>query len=202
MEMTDTVRPSLKEKQWRLRQDTILEAASELMISKGYNAMTMDDVANLVGISKATLYQHFSSKHDLAISVACQTADAAYENMSSVEANLSSRERLSALIDQIIEVRYGPQSQPYFEAVGELSEILSDEHPFIQKEKRNTEFVKSAIRSAKTDGALVEGVSEFVAVYILLGAFRCNELEKAIRSGDTSVGEISQSIKAMLLKPG
>lgn len=53
--MTDSPKPSLKERQWKLREDAVLDAASELMLDKGYNAMTMDDIANHVGISKATL---------------------------------------------------------------------------------------------------------------------------------------------------
>ena len=57
--MLDSPKLSLKERQWKLREDAILDAVAELLSTKGYNAMTMDDIANLVGISKATLYLHF-----------------------------------------------------------------------------------------------------------------------------------------------
>lgn len=194
------VRPSLKEKQWKLREDTILDAASELMSSKGYNAMTMDDVANLVGISKATLYQHFASKHDLVVSVACRTVDRAYERMESIDPNLPASERFRLLIDRIIEVRYGPDSPPFVEAVSELIEICGSDHPFMQKEQRNVAFVVEVMKAAEKEGAIAPGVSPMVAVHVLMGAIRCVELERAIEQGDTTPEQIAESLKRMMLR--
>jgi AcrR family transcriptional regulator len=194
------VRPSLKEKQWKLREDTILDAASELMGSKGYNAMTMDDVANLVGISKATLYQHFASKHDLVVSVACRTVDRAYERMESIDPNLPAAERLQILIDRIIEVRYGPDSPPFVEAVGELIEICGSDHPFMQKEQRNMAFIIEVMKGAQAEGATPPGISPMVAVHVLMGAIRCVDLERAIEQGQTTPKEIADSVKRMMLR--
>jgi AcrR family transcriptional regulator len=36
------------------------------LASKGFDLMTMDDVAGEAGISKPSLYKHFKSKEDLA----------------------------------------------------------------------------------------------------------------------------------------
>ena len=154
MVITEPVRPRLKERQWNLREDAILDAASELMGSKGYNAMTMDDIANLVGISKATLYQHFNSKHDLVISVACRTVDRCYERMKSVDESLPAAQRVALLIDRIVEVRYGGDSPPFVEAVAELMEMLSSDHPFMQKEARNKALVIDVMQSAQEAGLL------------------------------------------------
>src|ERR1043165_1526961 len=65
--------PTLKERQRKLRDDAILESTMRLLAMKGFDAMTMDDVANDVGISKATLYQHFKSKEELAVKVVLNT---------------------------------------------------------------------------------------------------------------------------------
>jgi AcrR family transcriptional regulator len=200
MGMIDAPKPSLKERQWKLREDAILDAASELMASKGYNAMTMDDIANLVGISKATLYQHFSSKHDLVVSVACRTVDRAYEKMVSINPDLPPSERLGHLIDKIVEVRFGPDSPPFIEAVGELIEILGTDHPFMQKEMRNLKLIVGVMEEAQAAGALIPGVSVIVAVHVIMGTLRCIELERAIESGQTSPKEIAASIKLMMLK--
>lgn len=51
-----------QQKQWDAREDAILEALEELSAARGFANITMDDVADEVGISKATLYQHFASK--------------------------------------------------------------------------------------------------------------------------------------------
>lgn len=43
----------------------MLEAARELFTAQGYGAVSMDAVARGAGVSKATLYAHFSSKDQL-----------------------------------------------------------------------------------------------------------------------------------------
>jgi AcrR family transcriptional regulator len=46
-------------------QDRIIERAKSLFYSDGTRAVTMDELANELGISKKTLYQAYSSKDDL-----------------------------------------------------------------------------------------------------------------------------------------
>jgi len=48
--------------------DLILDAADRLLARYGYRKMTMDDLAREVGIGKGTLYLHFKSKEDVALS--------------------------------------------------------------------------------------------------------------------------------------
>ncbi len=48
------------------REDAILSSVNRLLAEKGFDAMTMDDVAADVGIAKASLYKHFPSKEQLA----------------------------------------------------------------------------------------------------------------------------------------
>jgi AcrR family transcriptional regulator len=47
------------------RRAQLLEAANDVFTSKGYHAAAMDDIADLAGVSKPVLYQHFPSKLDL-----------------------------------------------------------------------------------------------------------------------------------------
>lgn len=60
---------NLRERRRAMLREEILNAAQELLTSKGFAAMSMDELANLVGISKPTLYDHFDSKETLAIEV-------------------------------------------------------------------------------------------------------------------------------------
>jgi len=55
-----------------LRQDSdspkrqlVLDAAADLFMAQGYGAVSMDAIARAAGVSKATLYAHFSSKDRL-----------------------------------------------------------------------------------------------------------------------------------------
>lgn len=59
-------RPSYKEQLQRMREDVVIAAVNRLLVSKGYDLMTVDEVAAEAGIAKASLYKHFTSKEQLA----------------------------------------------------------------------------------------------------------------------------------------
>jgi AcrR family transcriptional regulator len=59
-------RPTLREQQLKLREDVILREVNALLAEKGYDLMTVDEVAARVGLAKPSLYRHFASKEALA----------------------------------------------------------------------------------------------------------------------------------------
>ena len=59
-------RLSFREQVLRVREDAIVSAANRLLADKGFDLMTVDQVAADVGIAKASLYKHFASKEALA----------------------------------------------------------------------------------------------------------------------------------------
>jgi AcrR family transcriptional regulator len=61
---------SLRERRKQMLRDEIIEAAQTLMADKGYGAMSMDELAAHVGISKPTLYTYFANKDELVVEAA------------------------------------------------------------------------------------------------------------------------------------
>ena len=59
-------RGSFREQVLRAREDAIISSVNRLLADKGFEAMTVDEVAADVGIAKASLYKHFASKEALA----------------------------------------------------------------------------------------------------------------------------------------
>jgi TetR/AcrR family transcriptional regulator, regulator of autoinduction and epiphytic fitness len=57
---------SFREQVLQAREDAIVDAVNRLLAEKGFDLMTVDEVVAEVGIAKASLYKHFSSKEDLA----------------------------------------------------------------------------------------------------------------------------------------
>ncbi len=57
---------SFKAQMLQVREEAIVKAANRLLAEKGFDLMTVDQVAADVGIAKASLYKHFPSKEDLA----------------------------------------------------------------------------------------------------------------------------------------
>lgn len=62
----DPAAPSFRDRQFRWREEAILEAANQLLARHGFETMSMDDLAATVGIAKGSLYKHFDSKEALA----------------------------------------------------------------------------------------------------------------------------------------
>lgn len=54
------------------REQAITASVNRLLSEKGFDAMTVDEVAAEVGIAKASLYKHFSSKEELACAAMVQ----------------------------------------------------------------------------------------------------------------------------------
>lgn len=87
-----------KEKQKQLREEAILDHAHELLLSQTYTDMNMDELASRVGISKATLYQHFSSKEELAVQVCLRGMQHGEHEMKSIAPDESALQRLESIL--------------------------------------------------------------------------------------------------------
>jgi TetR/AcrR family transcriptional regulator of autoinduction and epiphytic fitness len=70
-------RISFKEQVLRAREDAIVESVNRLLAEKGFDMMTVDEVAADVGIAKASLYKHFTSKEALAAAAMVRVLDRA-----------------------------------------------------------------------------------------------------------------------------
>ena len=81
------------------REDAIVSTVMRLLAEKGFDAMTVDEVAAHVGIAKASLYKHFPSKEALAAAAMAQALDTALQRASAEEAvpGASAIERLKAI---------------------------------------------------------------------------------------------------------
>ncbi len=71
--MTTTSEPT-KRLTGEQRRSQLLEVAAGLFAERGYQATTMDDVAEAAGVTKPLLYQHFNSKKDLYLELVDEVA--------------------------------------------------------------------------------------------------------------------------------
>ncbi len=82
-------------RQREIREEAILSATAELIGEVGYEAMSTDDVAARVGISKRTLYDHFPSKELLVVHVVTSGMEAVERAFNAVDPSLSAIDRLT-----------------------------------------------------------------------------------------------------------
>jgi AcrR family transcriptional regulator len=92
-------RGSFREQVLVARERAIVEAVNRLLAEKGFEAMTVDEVAAEVGIAKASLYKHFKSKEDLAAAAMIGVLDRALALIETLQRDpaTSARDRLEAV---------------------------------------------------------------------------------------------------------
>lgn len=88
---------SFREQMHIAREDAIVSAVNRLLAEKGFEAMTVDEVAAEVGIAKASLYKHFPSKEDLAAAAMVRVMNRARAFLDSLQA----QDGQTAAIDQL-----------------------------------------------------------------------------------------------------
>lgn len=94
MKTTDDPR-DFRARQRAVREEAILAAAAELVAKVGYDAMSTDDVAARVGISKRTLYDHFPSKEQLVVRVVTSGMEKVMQALDAVDPSLPAIDRLA-----------------------------------------------------------------------------------------------------------
>jgi TetR/AcrR family transcriptional regulator, fatty acid metabolism regulator protein len=148
---------SLKERQRQERERLILQATSEVLTEKGYDAMSMEEVAGRVGISRAAIYLHFQKKEDLVLVLLERGVQSSAESLDVILAEASSpREKVRMIIEQ----SYGGMSQPSFQV---FSSIL-----------QSPTFLSKAVETRKTMHSLWNPTMQRLAAV----------LEEGKRSGD------------------
>jgi len=85
-------------RQTEKKLNNLLDKSKELFLKYGYNAITVDRIANQAGISKMTIYKYFNSKEDLFMEVIRKDIEyQANEIMKAIGENGSSIERIEIL---------------------------------------------------------------------------------------------------------
>ena len=101
-------RVSFKAQMLRAREEAIVASVNRLLAEKGFDAMTVDAVAADVGIAKASLYKHFSSKEELAgaaMIAALDRAIAQVELLAQDASHATELDRLKALARWTMQVQ-------------------------------------------------------------------------------------------------
>lgn len=88
---------SFKVQMLAAREAAIIQSVNRLLAEKGFDAMTVDEVAAEVGIAKASLYKHFTSKEELACAAMVTAMQRAQEFIQQVPAELAPMDKLKAV---------------------------------------------------------------------------------------------------------
>src|SRR4051812_29730599 len=96
---------SFKEQVLQAREDAIVESVNRFLAEKGFDVMTVDEVAADVGIAKASLYKHFASKEELAGAAMIRVLERAQAFMASLPAGAAPLDQLKAVARWTMQVQ-------------------------------------------------------------------------------------------------
>jgi TetR/AcrR family transcriptional regulator, regulator of autoinduction and epiphytic fitness len=109
MATTTAAKVSFKEQMLQAREDAIIQTVNRLLSEKGFDAMTVDEVAASVGIAKASLYKHFPSKEDLAAAAMVRVMQRAQRFLQDISPQLPAMDKLKAVARWTMEVQLAGQ---------------------------------------------------------------------------------------------
>jgi TetR/AcrR family transcriptional regulator of autoinduction and epiphytic fitness len=191
-------RPTLKERQHKLREDTILESTQRLLAEDGYAAMTMDDVANDVGISKATLYQHFKSKEELVVNVVLKNIIQVVSRIEALDPALPAVVRLAEVVRLIIDVRFGTPMLDCTDVESTIKPLLKRNPEFIHREQMLIDTLTTLVDAAKQDGDILPSLSTPILVTAFLSCIQNGAYADLLRNGTCTMADLETTLMGMI----
>ena len=172
---------SFKTQMLEARELAITASVNRLLSEKGFDAMTVDEVAAEVGIAKASLYKHFNSKEELACAAmvqAMQKAQAFLENLNqqsdvntSQETPNSSNSRafnkLMATTRWTLELKLSGQMPTLPSQNSSLRATLMASRPYMDGLIQVSELLGAWIVEAQKEGHLNPSLPPIAILYTL-----------------------------------
>lgn len=158
-------RLSFKNQAFKLRESAILDATTSVLSQKGYDLMTMDDVAGAVGISKPSLYKHFKSKEELVGEALIRLLDGALDYVAALDPSHGPVQKLSSLLEWALRVRldgglpFLPSTSPH------VREMLIRNVKYMLRIMKLNRQLEAMVKQAQKEGQLSRDLPTDVILY-------------------------------------
>ena len=159
-----------REQVLQLREGAIVEAVNRLLVSKGYELMTVDEVAAEAGLSKASLYKHFSSKEELAAAAMIRLLERAIAQVAGQRAQApqaTARAQLETLVRWTLKVQLAGEMPSLPAANSRLTAALRGNQSYADRLIELSELLGEWIVAAQGEGALDAVLPPEVILYTL-----------------------------------
>jgi AcrR family transcriptional regulator len=139
-------------------RDAILDAAERLLARFGYKKMTIDDLAHEVGIGKGSVYLHFESKEEIALSHIDRIIERLKRRLGQImSADTSAKYKISEMLVERVLLRFD-SVQNYSQS---LNEMLAQLRPKLLERRRRyfdeeanlfAQVIENGVASGEFDG--------------------------------------------------
>ena len=189
-----SLRIPFKKQQFEAREEAILDAVNRLLSEKGYDLMTMDDVADAVGVAKGSLYKHFSSKERLAAAVMTRLLGQTVEVLEGMPGEWRAARRLEEILRWSLQHRMRGGVPHLPSTRGALQRALMMNLEYLALAFKVNKRFYALVEEAKRDGDIHREVPDDVIVYTLYARSCDPTVEYLRRDGKLSDEQIVETM--------
>ncbi len=170
-------RSSIKQQIQRVREEAIVAAVNRLLATKGYDAMTVDEVAAEAGMAKASLYKLFTSKEELAAAAMVGVLDRALAFVDELRGQAKSAADSGTPIAAIDQLKSVVRWTMHTQLQGEMPSLPAQNSNLSTSLQSNDEYMDRLIAlsnrlstwiiEAQTAGGLQSGLPVELVLYTL-----------------------------------
>jgi len=175
---------SFREQMHLAREDAIIQAVNRLLAEKGFDAMTVDEVAAEVGIAKASLYKHFSSKEDLAAAAMVRVMQRAVTFLEDLDHSVRPIDLLKAVARWTMEVQLAGEMPSLPSENSALRGALMVNTAYMDGLMQVSDQLGAWIEAAQADGSLNRNLPPIAVLYTLY-ARACDPVLGFLRASGT-----------------
>jgi AcrR family transcriptional regulator len=190
---------SLKDRQRQMRENAILESAHRLIAEKGFQGMTMDDLATRVGIAKGSLYQHFKSKEELISMALVSFIDRISNYVDTLPVSQPAIERIKLTCRKALTLRFQDGFPDILGARMFVKESLTCHPAYTASSERLVLALTGLFDAAKKQGDVASDIPTELLVHATIGRMREPELDPLIAQGRVRPEEIVDFLVQMFL---
>ena len=183
-------RLSFKEQVLRVREDAIIESVNRLLADKGFDLMTVDEVAADVGIAKASLYKHFASKEALAAAAMVRLMERtqALVDQQAARTEASALDRLKAVTRWALQTQLAGDMPSVPSQNSSLRAELMANKPYLDAILRVSDVLGQWIVEAQGLGDINSALPPEVVLYTIY-ARACDPVPAFLKAGGSFTDE-------------
>lgn len=185
---------SFKAQMLQAREEAIVQAANRLLADKGFDLMTVDQVAADVGIAKASLYKHFSSKEALAAAAMVQVLGQAAAFLATLPPQAPPLAQLQAVVRWMMQMQLAGRMPSLPSQNSSLRAALMGNKAYLDGLMTISDQIGGWIEQAQEDGSLNPALPPLLVLYTLY-ARACDPVLEFMRaSGQHSDEDIIELV--------
>jgi len=183
MATATTPKVSFKAQMLLAREDAIIASVNRLLSEKGFEAMTVDEVAADVGIAKASLYKHFPSKEDLAAAAMVSVMRRAQAFLDALPADSSAMEKLRTVVQWTMGLKLAGEMPSLPSQNSSLRSALMGNKDYMDGLMDVSDRLGAWIETAQAQGLLNPKLPAIAVLYTLY-ARACDPVIEFLKIGE------------------